>query len=163
MTGVRDGRGSGRCGRGTAQCERGSMTMLVIGCMAVAVLLILGTVVATSAQISRVRLLDVADGAALDAADALDLSAYGDGLGDSVVISDGTVWDAAESYLAARERPTTFTSWQVEPGTGTPDGVTAVVVLSGQVRLPAVGPLLEAVGSSITITVRADARAGLVG
>ena len=51
------------------------MTLLVTGCMAIAVLLILGTVVATSAQLARVRLLDVVDGAALDAADALDTRA----------------------------------------------------------------------------------------
>lgn len=139
------------------------MTLLVIGCMAIAVLLILGTIVATSAQISRVRLLDVADGAALDAADALDLSVYGGGLGDSVAISDRTVWDSAQAYLAARERPESITSWRIAPGTGTPDGGTAVVVVSGQVRLPVVGPLLEAVGSTVTITVRGDARAGLIG
>lgn len=147
---------------GGARAEEGSITLLVIGCMAVAVLLVLGTIVATSAQISRVRLLDVADGAALDAADALDRSAYERGLDDSVVISDGTVWEAAASYLAVRERPSNVTSWRLAEGTGTPDGTTAVVMVSGQVRLPVVGPLVEAVGGSVTITVRGDARAGLV-
>lgn len=142
--------------------EQGSMTLLVIGCMAIAVLLVLGTIVATSAQISRVRLLDVADGAALDAADALDVSVYQGGFGDTVRVSDATVWDAAESYLAVREMPSNVTSWRIEPGTGTPDGSTAVVVVSGVVRLPVVGPLVEAVGGSVTITVRGDARAGLV-
>lgn len=151
--------GSGRPQRAE---ERGSVTVLVIGCFTIAVLLVLGTIVATSAQIARVRLLDVADGAALDAADALDLSAYQSGFGESVVVSDGTVWDAAESYLSARERPERITSWQVAPGTGTPDGGTAVVVVSAQVRLPVVGAALDALGGTITITVRGDARAGLV-
>lgn len=143
--------------------ERGSMTLLVIGCLSIAVLLILGTVVATTAQINRVRLLDVADGAALDAADAIDMEAYRLGFDDAVRISNGTVWESAESYLAARERPERITSWRIEQGTGTPDGQTAVVIVSGQVRLPVVGPLLEAVGGSVTITVRGDALAGLVG
>lgn len=151
-----------RIRRGQENSEQGSMTLLITGCMAIAVLLILGTVVVTSAQVSRVRLLDVADGAALDAADALDSSVYGGGFDDAVRVSDGTVWDSAESYLAAREMPSNVTSWRIEPGTGTPDGETAVVVVSGVVRLPVVGPLVDAVGGSVTITVRGDARAGLV-
>lgn len=139
------------------------MTLLVIGCMSIAMLLILGTVVATTAQINRVRLLDVADAAALDAADALDLQAYRLGFDDTVRISSATVWQSAESHLASRERPARITSWRIEQGTGTPDGQTAVVVVSGQVSLPVVGPLLDAVGGSVTITARGDARAGLVG
>lgn len=139
------------------------MTLLVMGCMAIAVLLVLGTVVATSAQLARVRLLDVADGAALDAADAFDARAYSSGLGDAVAISGATVWDSAETYLAVRERPERVTWWAVEQGTGTPDGETAVVVVSGRVSLPVVGPLVEAIGGSVTITVTGAARAGLVG
>ena len=139
------------------------MTLLVTGCMAIAVLLILGTVVATSAQLARVRLLDVADGAALDAADALDDRAYRSGLGDAVALSGPTVWDSAETYLAVRERPERITWWSIAPGTGTPDGETAVVVVTGDVVLPVVGPLVEAVGGSVTITVTGAARAGLVG
>lgn len=150
-----------RCSR--MESEQGSMTILVIGCMAIAVLLVLGTIVATSAQISRLRLLDVVDAAALDAADALDSGAYGSGLGEAVRINDDTVWSSAESFVGARERPSNVMSWRIEPGTGTPDGTTAVVVLSGVVQLPVVGPLLDAVGGSVTITVRGDARAGLVG
>ena len=139
------------------------MTLLVTGCMAIAVLLVLGTVVATSAQLARVRLLDVADGAALDAADALDARAYRDGLHDAVAISGETVWDSAEGYLAVRERPERITWWSIEPGTGTPDGETAVVVVSARVSLTVVGPLVEAIGGSVTITVEGSARAGLVG
>ena len=146
----------------SARDEQGSMTILVIGCMAIAVLLVLGTIVATSAQLARIRLLDVADGAALASADALDQTAYGEGFDDTVVISDRTVWESAESYLAAREQPSNITSWRIESGTGAIGGGTAVVVVSGVVRLPVVGPLLDTVGGSVTITVRGDARAGLL-
>lgn len=152
----------GPCPHRSSAEERGSLTLLVIGCMSIAVLLILGTVVATTAQINRVRLLDVADAAALDAADAIDVEAYRVGFADAVRISDDTVWRSAQSHLADRERPERVTSWRIERGTGTTDGRTAVVVVSGQVRLPVVGPLLEAVGGSVTITVRGAARAGLV-
>lgn len=147
----------------TTRDERGSMTLLVTGCMTIAVLLILGTIVATSAQLARVQLLDAADGAALDAADALDARAYQRGLDDAVAISDTTVWESATAYLAVRERPSRVTTWTIEAGTGTPDGETAVVVVVGRVELPVVGPLLEAVGSSVTITATGTARAGLVG
>ena len=139
------------------------MTLLVTGCMAIAVLLILGTVVATSAQLARVQLLDVADGAALDAADALDARAYERGLDDAVAVSDATVWESATGYLAGRERPSRVTAWAVQPGTGTPDGETATVVVAGRVELPVVGPLLQAIGRSVTITASGSARAGLVG
>jgi hypothetical protein len=139
------------------------MTLLVTGCMAIAVLLILGTIVATSAQLARVQLLDVVDGAALDAADALDSRAYERGLDDAVVISDSTVRESAAGYLQGRDRPSRVTAWALDPGTGTPDGTTAVVVLVGRVELPVVGPLLQVVGSSVTITVTGSARAGLVG
>lgn len=139
------------------------MTLLVTGCMAIAVLLILGTVVATSAQLARIQLLDAADGAALDAADALDARAYESGLQDAVAISDATVWESARGYLAVRDRPSRVTAWEIGSGTGTPDGTTAVVVLTGRVELPVVGPLLDSVGSSVTVTVSGSARAGLIG
>ena len=42
-------------------------------------LLIAGTVAVTSAHLARMRLLDLADGAALSAANALDDSAYEQG------------------------------------------------------------------------------------
>lgn len=148
--------------RGGDGAEKGSVTLLVMGCLATAMLLVFGTIVATSAQLARVQLLDVADGAALDAADAFDSGAYTAGFGDAVSISSASVWGSAQSYLGARERPGRVTWWSVEPGTGTPDGETAVVVVSADVSLPVVGPLVEAIGRSITITVTGTARAGLV-
>lgn len=153
--------GTGAQGDAIAQ-EQGSLTLLVMGCLAIAVLLIFGTIVATSAQLARVQLLDVADGAALDAADALDLDAYTQGFGEAVSVSSDSVWGSAQSYLQARERPERVTWWSIEPGTGTPDGETAVVVVSADVSLPVVGPFVEAIGRSITITVTGTARAGLV-
>lgn len=155
-------RGWGQRRRCVEHGERGGITILVIGCMVVAALLIMGTIVATSAQIARVRLLDVADNAALDAADALDLGVYDRGLGQSVGISTATVWDSAHAYLADLDPPSRVTDWRLEPGTGTLDGETAVVVLSARMELPVVGALLDSVGGSVTITVRGAARAGLV-
>ena len=133
----------------------------MLGFTVVAILLVMGTVAVTSVQLSRTRLLDAADGAALDAADALDLGAYHQGLDRSVALTDSTVRGTAVDYLAHRPRPESLLGWGVASGTGSPDGETAVVRLSGEARVPLVGGLLESVGGSVTITVESRARADL--
>ena len=141
--------------------ESGQVTLLVLGFSVVVIVLILGTIAVTSVQVSRMRLLDAADGAALDAADSLDVGAYSGGLEDAVAVSDATVTQTARSYLAERPRPPSMIEWTVAPGTGSPDGQTAVVRLTGRAEVPVVGDLLESLGGSITITVESRARASL--
>lgn len=138
------------------------MSILILGLTVIAMILIAGTAVVTSAQISRLQLLDAADGAALDAADALDASSYDRGFDEAVVVTDATVIDAASSYLARRPRPPRITAWSLAPGTGTLDGQTAVVRLTGRAQLPVFGEVLANLGAGITITVEGSARAGLV-
>ena len=152
MTGLR---------RRRIETESGQVSLLVLGFSVVAILLIVGTVAVTSVQLSRLRLLDAADGAALDAADSLDVGAYRDGLGGSVALSDATVRRTALGHLADRPLPESLLGWHVAAGTGSPDGETAVVRVSGEARVPLVGGLLEAVGGSVTITVESRARADL--
>jgi hypothetical protein len=139
--------------------ESGQVTVLALGFTVIAILLILGTVAVTSVQLSRMRLLDAADGAALDAADAFDVGAYQRGLGGAVGISPATVQQAANDYLAHQPRPASILAWQVAPGTGSPDGQTAVVRLEGQAEVPFVGAILATVGRSVTITVESRSRA----
>ena len=141
--------------------EAGQVTLLILGFSVVAILLIVGTVAVTSVQLSRMRLLDAADGAALDAADSLDLGAYQRGLGDAVAVNDATVRGTAVQYLAERPRPASMLAWQIAPGTGSPDGQSAVVRVSGEADLPLVGGLLDSLGGSVTITVESRARANL--
>lgn len=135
------------------------MSLLILGLSMVVLLLVLGTVAVTSAHLSRMRLLDVADAAALDAADALDVSAYRRGVGDVVPLSDATVRASAGAYLASRRVPVGISAWQVDAGTGSPDGRTAVVAMSCRADLPMVGPMLDALGASVTIHVVSRARA----
>lgn len=137
------------------------MSLLVLGFSVVAILLVVGTVAVTSVQLSRMRLLDAADGAALDAADSLDVSAYQQGLGGAVALSDATVRRTAVDYLAESPRPGSLLGWEVVGGTGSPDGETAVVRISGEARVPLVGGLLDSIGGSVTITVESRARADL--
>jgi hypothetical protein len=147
--------------RGGASGESGQVTLLILGFTLVATMLVVGTVAVTSVQLSRMRLLDAADGAALDAADSLDARAYEGGLGDAVPVSDETVRATAEAYLAERPLPVGMLQWQVAAGTGSPDGRSAVVRLVGEADLPLVGGVLRGLGGSVTLTVVSTARSDL--
>ena len=146
----------------TQREERGSISVLILGLTMIATVLIMGTIAVTSAHLSRMRLLDVADGAALSAANALDASAYREGVGRSVPVSNASVREEAARYVGSRPKPGSITAWRLGPETGTPDGATAVVTLTGDARLPLVGGVLRSLGVSITISVRSQARADLL-
>jgi len=145
------------------RAERGSITPFILGLTVIAALLIAGTIAVTSAHLSRMRMLDVADGAALSAANALDDEAYRRGVGESVPLSTASVQQRAADYVASRPRPASILSWRLASGTGTTDGRTAVVALTGEAELPMMGPALRELGVTVTITVRSSARADLVG
>ena len=156
------------------QRERGQISLLILGFTVIALMLIVVGVNVTAVQLARSRLLDAADGAALDAADALDdHSAYGAGLRSAVAITDGSVHDSAEAYLSVQPQPHGISSWRLiygtggtggtrgTRGTGSPDGQTAVVRLRGTVDIPIAASVLAAFGGSVEITVESQARSAL--
>jgi len=151
-----------RAGCRAASREQGSISLFILGLTLVAMLLIAGGVAVTSAHLSRMRLLDLADGAALSASNALDDSAYDRGVGASVPLSNRSVQQRAAAYLGSRPRPRDVSRWRLAPGTGTPDGRTAVVVLVGEADLPMIGPALRDLGVSVTIRVESRARSDVV-
>ena len=125
-------------------------------------MLIVGGVDVTAVQLARVRLLDTADGAALDASDALESgAAYRGGLRSAVEIGDASVRESAARYLAVQPRPHGVTSWVLADGTGSPDGQTALIRLRGTVDIPIAAAVLSAFGGSVNITVESRARSGL--
>jgi hypothetical protein len=142
--------------------EVGSISLFILGLALIAMLLIGGAAAVTSAHLSRMRLLDVADGAALNAANALDDSAYARGVGQSVPLSNRSVVERAAAYLGSRPRPASLAQWRLAPGTGTADGRTAVVVVVGEAELPMIGPALRELGVSVTITVESRARSDVL-
>ena len=145
------------------KAESGQVSVLILGMVMLAMLLIVGGVDVTAAQLARVRLVDAADAAALDAADALDeATAYRSGLSDAVVLSSATVKEAAAAYLLVRPKPEGVRAWGIAPGTGALNGDTAVVVLDATVELPMTGGLLAALGKEIAVHVEAKARAPLL-
>lgn len=142
--------------------ERGQLSVLVLGLFLIASLLVVGGVDVTAAHLARVRVVDAADAAALDAADALDpRTMYAGAAVDGVAVSDQTVLASAADYLASRPMPNGIRSWRVAPGTGAVGSATAVVVIEADVALPLTGGLLAGLGQSITVHAEARARAPL--
>ena len=142
--------------------ERGQISLLILGFTVIALMLIVGGIDVTAVQLARSRLLDVADSAALDAADALDDgSAYDGGLRSAVAISDGSVRRSAAQYLTVQPRPHGISSWVLTHDTGSPDGQTAVICLRGTADIPIAGWALAALGRSVDITVESRARSVL--
>lgn len=154
-------RTSGGACRGGQRDEDGSISIFIVGLTVIAMLLIAGTIAVTSAHLSRMRLLDVADGAALSAANGLDDTAYTQGVNTSVPLSNATVRERAAAYVGSRPRPGSILAWRLGPKTGTPDGRTAVVALTGEAELPMIGSVLRELGVSISISVESRARADL--
>ncbi|MEW1955092.1 pilus assembly protein TadG-related protein [Terrabacter sp. NPDC080008] len=149
-----------RLGAGQAP-EEGQIGILALGLFVLVALLVLGTVDVTAAQLARMRLLDTADSAALDAADSLDeASAYENGVTDRLALTDASVARAASAHLARTPRPPGITSWSVVADTGA-EGDTAVVTVQGTATLPMTGWVLDSLGGSVTITVTSRARAPL--
>lgn len=143
--------------------ESGQISILLIGLVAVTLTIIFAIVGVTFVQLSRIHLLDAADAAALDASDALaEEQVYAAGLGSGVPVTGTTVREAATAYLASRPMPSRLSGWAVGSGTGTPDGRTAVVTVTGTARIPVLSPVLRAFGGGVHLTVTSSARSDLV-
>ena len=148
-----------RVGWLASEPERGQISVLIIGMCATGLTLVLWGSGVTAAQLARFHLMDAADAAALDASDALaERPAYLGGVSDGVRISDASVREEAASSLAGQPLPKGVSAWSLAPGTGSPDGRTAVVRLQGQATIPLLSPVLRALGGGITITVESRAR-----
>lgn len=144
-----------------ARCrdDEGRITLLILGLTVLVLTLIVGIVGVTSVHLSRMRMLDAADSAALDATDEHVGGIYREGTGEALPLDDAIVQQAAARSIEQRGLPQGVESWAVAPGTGSPDGSTAVVRLTGEVDIPLVGGLLKGLGGSVSVTVESRARA----
>ncbi|AKU16261.1 pilus assembly protein TadG-related protein [Luteipulveratus mongoliensis] len=149
-----------RPGRG----DDGRISILIVGLFALLGILVMGGVDVTAVQLSRMHLIDVADAAAVDAADAIDdPTVYQQGVGSNLRLTDRSVGTVAGSSLAQQKKPAHITSWGLIGGTGTTDGRTAVVRLRGNVRPPLLGGFMSFFDADISITVESRARADVGG
>jgi hypothetical protein len=151
--------------------DEGQVMLLVLGYTVFALLLVTVVAAATSVHLTRHRLAGLADGAALDAADAIALARFyaaaaaGSGKTqdapspDPVPLSDASVRAAVDDHLALAADPLPFPAPTVGPGTGSPDGVTAQVTLTTTARLPILSTLLRPWADGVTVTVTSRARA----
>lgn len=144
--------------------DEGQISLLVLVYTLIAFCLVAVVVDATAVHLARTQLLDAADAAALDAADALDGSGvYATGLGGQrIPLTDDAVRHQTERYLSAYTAPSRLDQIGLQPGTGTPDGVSATVELRGRVRLPIAAAVVASFSGGITVTVQSTARADLL-
>lgn len=142
--------------------DDGQVTLLVLVYLLISLSFVAVVVDASAVHLARTELLDAADAAALDAADALDASVvYGRGLGPDLPLTPEAVRDQAATYLTSYDPPSRLSRITLGPGTGTADGVSATVELQGVVRLPIAASAVSAFRGGIRLTVSSTARAAV--
>jgi uncharacterized membrane protein len=144
---------------GRQRDEEGQVAVLIIGFVAISLLVLTVVMAASAVYIERKKLLSVADGAALAAADTFTLADVETGEGAPVPrLSDGAVHSAVQRYLAETGAAGRFNGLAVSGGTGSPESRTAHVELSAVVHPPMVNFLVP---DGVPITVFSDARSEL--
>lgn len=139
--------------------ERGQIMLLSLGFGVLALALVLVVAAASSIYLERKQLLALADGAAADAADAIDYGLYYAGERDGLPLSDASVQEAVSEHLASSAAASTFHGLGVAAGTGTSDGRTAHVTLTAVARPVVVPWVLVPWSDGFAITVTSSARA----
>lgn len=141
------------------QREAGQMSVLIIGYVLLALLAATVVTGVSSVYIEHKKLLSLADGASVAAADSFTLGQLESAGGSpTAVLSGSRVRSAAVDHLVRNGSFTRFTGLAVAPGTGSPDGSTAVVVLSAAVHPPVVNFLVP---DGIRIEASSTARSRL--
>lgn len=139
--------------------EEGQITVLIIGYILVSLLVVAVVTAVSAVYIEHKKLLSVADGAALSAADSFRVSGIDAEAGEPApTLDSGSVAGAAEAYLERSGAAARFNSLSLDPATGATDPRIARVVLTAVVHPPLVNFLVP---SGIPIAATADARADL--
>ncbi|WP_375389551.1 hypothetical protein [uncultured Amnibacterium sp.] len=135
--------------------EEGAAVPLIVGLFAIALAFITVAAGATSLHLDRLRLLSVADGAALAAAESFRVADVAV-RGDEVIptLTAGAVRAAADAYVA--EAGPTGVRQVAIVAAGTDDGRSATVVVRGTWRPPLVGAFLP---DGVVVTVESTAAA----
>lgn len=145
--------------RGNAARQDGHVMVLMIGYVLLALLLMTVVAASSSIYLGHKKLLSMADGAALAAADTFVLNGGTASTDPGTLLSNQGIDAAAREYLAGAEFPRSLSGVQIAAGTGTPDGRTAQVFLTGVVHPMFINFLVP---DGIVLAVGGTARAHLV-
>ncbi|WP_284983696.1 pilus assembly protein TadG-related protein [Arthrobacter sp. efr-133-TYG-118] len=139
--------------------EEGHLMVLTIGYVVIALLLATVVAAASAIYIEHKKLLSVADGASVAAADSYTLGQVDSGAETPwAVLNSERVRSVTESYLSQNGAHSRFDQLAVARGTGSPDSATAEVVLSAVAHPPVVSFLLP---DGVPIEARSTARSRL--
>jgi hypothetical protein len=135
------------------------MTVMIIGYVTLALLVVSVVIGISSVYLEHKRLLSLADGASLAAADSYTLGEVGGAGGSpSAFLGSERVRNVASDFDARSPASARFDGLAVTQATGSPDGSTAVVVLSAMVHPPVVNFLVP---DGIRIEAASTARSRL--
>lgn len=157
---------------GEGRSDSGQIMLLSLAFALIALSLVLVIASASAVHIERKQLLALADAAALDAADAIDLDLFYEGGASatdgqfdeqpavSVPLSDSGVRDSVAGHLASAPSAAGLSGLTILEPTGSPDGSTAQVTLGAVARPPLIPWVLVGWSDGIALRVTASARAG---
>jgi uncharacterized membrane protein len=143
---------------GSTTDENGQLTVMIIGYVTLALLVATVMIGISSVYLEHKRLLSLADGASLAAADSYTLGEVASqGGSPSAVLNPARVRAVAADFVSRSPASARFQGLAVAGATGTPDGSTAVVVLTAEVHPPVVNFLVPG-GIAIEATSTARSR-----
>lgn len=136
--------------------ESGQISILIIGYLLLALLVVSTVSAASTVYLGHKRLLSVADSASAFAADSFSLGVVEPGAKmPQLNLSDQRVRAVVGLYLLENRTTEDFERLTVSERTGSADSRSATVVLSAVIRLPLVGLLLP---DGVEITATSTAR-----
>ena len=122
-----------------ANNEDGQMTVMILGYVTLALLVASVVIGISSVYLEHKRLLSLADGASLAAADSYTLGDVDtQGGSPSATLNPARVRNVAADFVSRSPAAQRFSGLAVAGSTGSPDGSTAVVVLTAAVHPPVV-------------------------
>ncbi len=134
--------------------------VMILGYVLLALLVATVVIGITAVYLEHKRLLSLADGASMAAADSYTLGEVSaEGGSPSAVLNPARVRNVAADFVARSPASQRFSSLAVAGATGTPDGSTAVVVLTAAVHPPVVNFLVP---DGIRIEATSTARSRLM-
>ncbi|MEV7457953.1 pilus assembly protein TadG-related protein [Pseudarthrobacter oxydans] len=139
--------------------EDGQMMVMILGYVTLGLLVTTVVIGISSVYLEHKRLVSLADGASLAAADSYTLGDVDtQGESPSATLSPARVRNVAADFVSRSPAAQRFSGLAVAGSTGSPDGSTAVVVLTAAVHPPVVNFLVP---DGIRIEATSTARSRL--